>query len=404
MRDLGAGVVRVHFVGEPSRAVEHPVAGVIVHAGIGLRIARVDAGGVGAGVEVKRRPAHGIAACDPAAGVEQPAACVVHGGAVAQQSIILLTGVQLAADSRVGGRAGKVAERRHKVLKPDRCCCCQHLLVARQIVDDVVGHGFPAALALVAAPPAGVGGVIAHAHILEVACNAVCVAEGVIIVPYRRAEEFPVAVLVLLVGEEGARNTGIPVLAQLIDQIELCRRIQVDQSGDRGGRTARGGAAGREQGVELGAHIFLYFVIACLAGVDLGRLDGDLDAAVAGDIVVVAARARVYLRNKRKFRVDGAVLVQIFIAAHIGDKAACLHLFRHLVHAPVVAVHIKVHKPRIGGVGHADRVGQIIQNAVARQRVVLIVGQDRIFFVLCHTGYRDLFVVGDVVALFRLVP
>ena len=57
---------------------------IIVHAGIGLRIARVDAGGVGAGVEVKRRPAHGIAACDPAAGVEQPAACVVHGGAVAQ--------------------------------------------------------------------------------------------------------------------------------------------------------------------------------------------------------------------------------------------------------------------------------------------------------------------------------
>ena len=103
---------------------------------------------------------------------------------------------------------------------------------------------FAGVLALVFAPPAGVFLVVADAHIAQIIRYTRSVAERIVVVPYGRAVELINAVFVLLVGKECAGNTGIPVLAELVNKIELGERINVSVLGDLAVFVPRGAREG----------------------------------------------------------------------------------------------------------------------------------------------------------------
>ena len=56
---------------------------------------------------------------DPAAGVEQPAALIIHRGRILDQIIIRVFGVEITVDLRIGLCARKVIQGGYESLEPD---------------------------------------------------------------------------------------------------------------------------------------------------------------------------------------------------------------------------------------------------------------------------------------------
>ena len=171
---------------------------------------------------------------DPASGVEQPAAAIVHLSAVDELCEILTRRIELGLYSRVSRFAAEMIDRGQEFFKPYRCRNIRDLFDTSKVVDDIIRNGFIRRFALIAAPPAGVLLIIGNADAVELVANTHGVAERVVVVPNGRTEEFIVAVLILLVCQEAAGNARVPVFAQLVDKIQLRGGIHIHHIGDRG--------------------------------------------------------------------------------------------------------------------------------------------------------------------------
>ena len=115
---------------------------------------------------------------DPAAGVDQPTALIVHLSGILDQTVIHIFGVKIQIDIGVCLLAGEVLQRGDELLEPDPRQRRFDGGVLRDSRYDVVGaSGGGVGFALMLAPPSGVFLIIGHTDVSQIPLYAFRVAQ-----------------------------------------------------------------------------------------------------------------------------------------------------------------------------------------------------------------------------------
>ena len=304
---------------------------------------------------------------------------VVHLGSTREDRAVHICRVQRRAVDP--GRVQRIADRREEVLEPRALDISEHIGVldgGREEVRTDIS-------ALERREPSRRLGIVGDAQPVELIVGAAGVAERVVIIPYGRSKEPVVPLAVGLVGQKERRRARVPVLAELVDEVDARERLDID--------IAVKVAVAARQRVDhqrvLHADIVLHGGVVLVRGRELGRLDRQVVAVANGEVKVIVGGRRVDLAHKAEVVLHPAGrLVQIVVLFKIVDQAvlADIDLLAQLVAALILAVGIEVDKPRVGGIRDADRIGQIEQQPVARQGCILEVGDQRELLARGHAG------------------
>ena len=369
---------------------------VLLVIGIGIVLCEVHAGdltvlifGIGCAILFDR-----AVVGDPGGVGDQLPDLVVHRGGIAQDICVYVGGINLTCFAAGGV---ELLERGEEIFKP---------YAAHFSHDERITYGFGKDVGTVVAvllggEPAGRQGVVADPHVSEITRYAIGVAQRVIVIPYGRGEEFIIAVRVGLVGEVERRRAAVPVFAQLVDDVDFCHRGDIEIIADVASLQAV------VHGVVLFGNIGADGVVVVAVDRELRCFHRQIVAVFGIEMEVVVSGAGIDLGDKAEIVLDAAGRgIEVIVLGKIADKGVFAHvdLLADLVGALIHAVGVQVDKAAVGGVGDAYLIREVKEDAVARHRGVLEVGDQREFFAFFHAGELERALKGDVEALFVGVP